>query len=361
MEISKLKKRDSSLDMIRIIAFISVISIHFFLNNEFYSRIVLGKRMYIAVLVRTLFMDCVPLFMILSGYLLNKKVLEQKYYLGITSTYSIYFFSSLACAIYQKGIGNFNITEFKETLLNFSAAPYSWYIEMYIGLYLLIPFLNIIYHNLETKRKKQVMILSFIFLTGIHGIINAKYKIIPTWWSQLYPITYYFIGAYISEFKPKISNYKLSAVLIINILVAGSFSYHMCYGEVFSWGEWSSWGSLFNAITAVTVFLLIKNRNTEHWNVKLKFVIKYIGSLCLGAYLVSWIFDTIFYAKLINMIPVVEFRFGYMPIMVVVIGICSLLLSIPITFISNQVAKGCNLIILKIVKSTRKKEKETHS
>ena len=78
-----LKLRDSSLDLIRIIAFMGVISVHFFLNNEFYSQIVLGKRMFIMVLMRSFFMYCVPLFIILSGYLMNKKKISIKFYTGI--------------------------------------------------------------------------------------------------------------------------------------------------------------------------------------------------------------------------------------------------------------------------------------
>ena len=32
-------------------------------------------------------------------------------------------------------------------IFNFTACPNAWYLEMYIGLFLLIPFLNIIYNN----------------------------------------------------------------------------------------------------------------------------------------------------------------------------------------------------------------------
>ena len=38
--------------------------------------------------------------------------------------------------------------------LNYEVIPYGWYIEMYICLFLLIPFLNLIYKCLDTQRKK---------------------------------------------------------------------------------------------------------------------------------------------------------------------------------------------------------------
>ena len=45
----KQKGRDSLLDIIRIVAVATVLSVHFFLHNGFYSQTVQGKPMYIMV------------------------------------------------------------------------------------------------------------------------------------------------------------------------------------------------------------------------------------------------------------------------------------------------------------------------
>ena len=83
MDIKKLERRDSSLDIIRIVAAFTVLSVHFFLHNGFYSEIVSidkGPQMFIMVQMRTLFGVCVPLFMILTGYLMSQKTLSKAYY-----------------------------------------------------------------------------------------------------------------------------------------------------------------------------------------------------------------------------------------------------------------------------------------
>ena len=77
-------KRSPAADLIRILAFILVISVHFFMNNGFYSQTVAGKRMFIMTLMRSFFIICVPLFITLSGYLLRKKKLEKSYYKRIS-------------------------------------------------------------------------------------------------------------------------------------------------------------------------------------------------------------------------------------------------------------------------------------
>lgn len=57
--------------------------------------------MYVAVVMRTLFSVCVPLFMLLTGYLMSKKELSKKYYSGITKTLVVFVISTLACMIYK--------------------------------------------------------------------------------------------------------------------------------------------------------------------------------------------------------------------------------------------------------------------
>lgn len=66
-------KRIFGLDLIRFLAIFSVISVHFFLNNGFYSFPVKGGRMFISINLRWLFFSGVPLFLLLTGYLNNKK------------------------------------------------------------------------------------------------------------------------------------------------------------------------------------------------------------------------------------------------------------------------------------------------
>ncbi len=103
-QMKRIKKRNVALDVIRITALYCVISVHFFLNNGFYTQPVVGTRMYIMTILRTMFIVCVPLFIMLTGYLMNKKELSIRYYFGITKTIGIYLLAGLACLSYQKFI-----------------------------------------------------------------------------------------------------------------------------------------------------------------------------------------------------------------------------------------------------------------
>ena len=162
-------KRSPAADLIRILAFFLVVSVHFLLNNGFYSQTVTGKRMFIMMLMRSFFIICVPLFITLSGYLLRRKKLEKSYYKRISKIIITYILASLLCVFYSVVFlkQDFTIKSIILNVLNFSASPYSWYIEMYLGLFLLIPFLNIVYNALPSQKWKIWLIITFIILTSL--------------------------------------------------------------------------------------------------------------------------------------------------------------------------------------------------
>lgn len=74
------RSRNPALDIVRCVALFSVVGVHFFLNSGFYDEIVQGERMYVMTVVRSACMICVPLFMLLSGYLMRTRKPSSRYY-----------------------------------------------------------------------------------------------------------------------------------------------------------------------------------------------------------------------------------------------------------------------------------------
>ena len=207
------QKRSISVDIIRCLAFFLVVSVHFFLRSGFYSQTVAGERMLVMTIMRALFIICVPLFITLSGYLLCKKELSLKYYKRIIPIVLTYVLSSVACMLFSYFYLGEKLTIFQAVLkiFNFTGAPYSWYIEMYLGLFLIIPFLNVLYNNLPSQKWKLGLVVSFIVLTSLPAVLNVynfsaiswwvkpssnmhAHQLIPDWWEGIYPVTYYFVG-----------------------------------------------------------------------------------------------------------------------------------------------------------------------
>lgn len=356
MNLEKLQNRNPAMDILRIVAVLCVISIHFFYHTGYYNTTADNDLMYFATVLRTLFSVCVPLFMILSGFLLCNKTLKKGYYSGIRKTIIVYILVAIACIIYKSCNGSYTLTTltFFMGIFDFTGANYSWYIEMYIGLFLIVPFLNIIYKNLDSRKQKNILLITLIAITILPSLFNAfkfdsyewwanpatdtdTQKLMPSWWVGIYPITYYFTGCYIREYGTKIKNVFLIIALVIAIFGFGTFNFYRCYGSTFTTANYVYWYGIEPYVMSVLIFLIISKLKLENINVKAKFALWKISDLVLGTYLVSFIFDSIYYYEILNInTPDFYARFPFMPLMVLWVFVSALLSSA----ILNIIAAG---------------------
>ncbi len=322
-------------DLIRCVAVFSVLSVHFLLNTGFYSEPTNRPDIFCLCVYRALFMTCVPMFMVLTGYLMLNKTLNRRYYKGLWKTIEIYLLASVACLLFKKFVLNNGVTLKTAILdiLDFDAANYAWYIEMYCGLFLIIPFLNLAYHGLKSQREKQVLVLTMMALTFLPKLLNIFNFRTPGWWSSpsvskkydplvpgfftaMYPITYYFIGAYLREYGLKLKKWLNLVLLIAAVLLFGWYNYYRSDGGAFIWGKNSQWGGE-NLITTVLLFTLLLHLDVKQWPRIVKKILTYISGISLGLYLISWIFDRVVYdGILIPRVPVVAERWKFWPLVV---------------------------------------------
>lgn len=356
-------RRDPALDVLRCVALFCVVGIHFFVNNEFYDQPVAGIRMYIMVLMRTAFSICVPLFLLLSGYLLCNKKPVRSYYGKLTKTLAIYVMVCVCCIIYRliyaavTKAGTVSIPGQITKIFSFTCSPYCWYIEMYIGLFLLAPFLNILYRNLDGKKQKQLLLLTLLLLTALPDVVNIfrfsgpqwwlspststdYHHLLPDWWLSLYPVTYYFIGCYLREYPLKLKPGATGLLFALVCVAVGSFTYYRSDGQVFADGIWLNWGSLVCVVLAVLTFHFFLSLNYEKPGSRAAGIFALISELSLGAFMLSWIFDRVFYRLLNAWVPVMQKRLEYFPLVVGAVLICSLALSAVLNFIYNLAARA---------------------
>ncbi len=332
---SSAKVRNPSMDIIRCFALFCVISVHFFLNSGFYDVPISGICAFFLVLIRNFFMICVPLFMVLSGYLLRKKQVSKQYYLRIIQILTIYVLASVSCALYRITLPphDFSVAGTVIGILGYYTAPYGWYIGMYIGLFLLIPFLNILYNHIPSKTLKTVFLLSLGFLTAAPSLVNDFFPVFPDYWTSIYPLTYYFIGCYLSEYPLNLK--QRTNILLIGLvcIISGSVSYYSSLGSTFQWSAWQGHESTCSMLQTILVFSFLAQRDYSRLGIKSRKFFSHISNCCLGAYLVSWIFDSIFYEILNNYQPIVFHRAVFFIPITLAVYVCSVLLSTILNFI----------------------------
>lgn len=351
------KERNINLDIIRTIALLSVICVHFPLHIGFYEWPLNDMPSYVISFMITACKVCIGLFLLLTGYLKSDCILTKEYYYGIVKIYRAYVLASLACVIYNKirqirGL-KYAITD----ILGFSTSDYAWYIALYIGLFLLIPFLNLAYHNLDTKRKKQFLILSCLICTAAPSVFNiwSFGKLIPDFWISLYPITYYFIGAYLREYPVKTAPLKVGFWLLICVSVFTALNIWLSYPGSFISGLWNEWGSFQSTVDAVLLFIFLYNLKTNNMPAILKSAFIWISQLSVYAFLVSRIFDHEFYYRGLNIhILEVKERMPYYPLMVVIVFTCSIMLAALLYLLDKAIVKSFNILGSVVRKSQEK-------
>lgn len=359
MNLEKLKSRNSTLDLIRVIAIISVIGVHFFLNTDFYNVPLEGMAMFGVTAVRVLMNICVPLFIILTGYLMSQKTLSVGYYKGIRRTLLIYVVASIACILFKYFYYGSPYTFWSGLLsiLDFSGADYSWYIEMYIGLFLFAPFLNLAYNGLKSQKQKQVLLLTIIGLTILPSLFNvynfqiegwwanpslsSDYQaLVPDYWMTCYSFAYYFVGCYFREYGMKIKTKTAIATLGVFLFASTLFIFYRCYGVGYASSYYGYWYGFIPFGISTLTFIILSRIKIKENSINLRWCLWKLSDMALGVYLLSYIFDVIFYKQLKSLelsYPLLIIAF---PVMLVVVYAASNFASCIVNYLVDFILIG---------------------
>lgn len=355
--------RDAGLDRTRILAFFLVVSVHFFIGTGFYDNPVQGEKMYIMTAIRTLSMSCVPLFMLITGFLTRNTATElsPRGYLAYCGKLRRHLLTYVIAALFVNCFLYLVSaqTDFFAVINNiFGFAQYGWYFEMYLGLFAIIPFLARLFGTLE-KKEATVLVAVLLFLSAAPSVFNIfnirafphilsgseKFALIPDWWAEItYPLTYWALGAYLGKFVgiKKMSTFRVSLLLIISLILFTVFNIVCSGGGVFAWGKHNNWGGVENTVLSVLLFLLLNSIKGKPLGKKHASFLKLVSELTFGAYLVSYTFDRMFYTLLREAVPDVWDRFPFYPIAVVFVAVMSLVISFLIHLIVSAIIDGAD-------------------
>ena len=238
-------------------------------------------------------------------------------------------------------------------IFDFQTASYSWYVEMYIGLFLLIPFLNMMYRGAEAQGKGNLLVLTFLIVTalpsllnvwnlrGLVGIVPADNEIhvdplVPDYWRIMYPITFYFLGSYLRDHPLKLKPWVNLLLILLATLAFGMVNYFRSYGGSFLGLACADYRSVWCTALSILVFSFLTERQWSSVGPKTARFLSKVSTWTLGAYLCSEIFDRIVYPILLEQGYTMVIRMAFFPVIVGVVSLCSLTLSA----ILNGIYKG---------------------
>ena len=200
-----MRSRQPGIDLLRCLGLLFVNGVHAYLYNGYYSEPQVGFLMWGANSFKWLFFTCNGLFMLLTGYLKCEKTLSKSYYRSLLPIMIGYLLTCLVTFPIRHFLQGEKLTLYQwlEKMVTFG--NYAWYIEMYIGLLLFSPIINLALSQLKQPKQLYWAAGTMVVITALPSITSMN--LIPDYWTSLYPVTYYVIGAVIRKLQPQIKSW----------------------------------------------------------------------------------------------------------------------------------------------------------
>ena len=245
-------KRENGADLYRIMGLLFVNMLHACLYNGFYYAPQEGVAMWAANSVRWLTYGCNAMFMLLTGYLKTTSPWGRKYYKSLVAVLVGYV---LTCVI-SYPMRYFYMGEkdgwkvWLERFVTFS--NYAWYVEMYIGLFLISPLVNMALDKVTDPKKQWFLAFALLFITVGHSA--HKINLIPDYSGSFYPLALYTLGAVIRRTQPKVPAWLGLGVAALTAMGLGYVSLKTATNG-FSSGYSQGYGGFWVVLMVAALFL----------------------------------------------------------------------------------------------------------
>lgn len=289
--------RSIGLDVVRCVALLCILGVHVFYHNGFYGRPQKGMNMLFADILRWFTFVCVPAFIMLTGYLKAQARLSKKYYKGIVPILMAWLIISIICILFKQ----FYLGTVKSAIawisdfFEYKGADYAWYIEMYIGLFLLCPFLNEMFGWNKNAKYHFVLTITLIFMVFLPSLLNditiggSVINVIPNYFVSLWPIAYYFLGWLLKKYRFRLNTGACALGVLVLSIVKGLMSYISAEGGDFYDGIGGGYSDFF--VAGITFFLFMLLYQIEIHTAIIRRIFIHISKRSLHIYLLSSIAD----------------------------------------------------------------------
>ena len=288
------KTREANLDVLRIVSMLLIILLHSIDHSGVLERAEVGSTgMYFYVrFTYAMCMVCVNIYVMLSGYfMVNAKFRLHKL---ITLWMEAAFYSFVLKLLFMlAGKETFSLFSLASCFFPILTGRY-WFLTIYVGMYLISPFLNILIHAMTKKQHSLLNLCLFGIMSvwvSIHPVIagmNSGGGWGLAWFAVLYLAAAWLRLYYTPDGKPL----KFFAVYFaIPLLMAAAQVVLKAYGNIPGAGtlhtvvgHWFRYDSA--PVYIMTVCLFAGFRNVRMQGEKLSKVITFIASLTFGVYLI---------------------------------------------------------------------------
>ena len=249
-----MKISQSNFELLRIVCIIMIISLHYFnasMGGALDTKNIPDSHFnyYLVRFLESFCIVAVNCFILITGYFMNKsEKIKLKKIIDLIGVMLFYNISLYILAIILK-LQNLD----KESIDTFIKTFHSkgcWFIIIYILLYILSPFINIVIKNI-TKKQFEFLILFMLIAFSIYPTFLSSTTVQDNGYGIINFIMLYLIGAYISIYK---YNKKNGFIYLSVYIIMQLITYFISLNKMVVIGAFA-YNSIFNIIGAVSLFL----------------------------------------------------------------------------------------------------------
>lgn len=260
------QERQSNIELLRILLMLGVIVLHY--NGVGGLQNARGINYFVLMVFESLFICAVDLFMLISGYFScrSSKIVVQKPVRLILQVIIISAAFYIVTSVFKK---SFSIKSFAGSLV-----PANYFVILYVTVYFLSPYLNIIYEKMNTKLIAILMILFAVYPTMVefseqltkktlNGLSSIGLDGSQAGYTIVNFILMYLVGMYIRKYFNKLKNItrcRLVLVFGLACMVNAAWSLVTVYLESPANLAWEYCNPIV-IIEAAAIFLLFLRLN----------------------------------------------------------------------------------------------------
>ncbi len=298
------KKRNVSIDFLKMLAILMVILIHTTANAYVESFQTSNFKYFL--LFSSITSSAVPLFYMMSGAFMIKDN-KDDFKKSIFKTLKLLLQTVVWTIIYYcifKYILKWDTSILLAAVKSIfsSQVGHFWFIYPLLGLYILSPFISLIYSKLKEKEKLYLLLLIFLIPT-VFSTLNIWIDFItnPSFVIGFPELGIFILGKYIYDNRQKIQTSRISIISFIGMMVGLTLIILLAYYYAKNIGISSSKPYFdYNKIPNVlfSLSLLVFGMSLDSWfekfSPKIKNIITFIGTNTLGIYFIHMIFIYLF-------------------------------------------------------------------
>ena len=226
------KERNSNFELMRIVSMFFIVLFHMIISTggNLINNTTGLTKMFLEFICMIIIVH-VNSYILVSGYFQHDKKFSIKKVFSLVGMAWFYKFI-IALIMYITKLHNFTILEIIKILSPFEYQN-NWFLIVYISMYIMSPYINILIERLSQKEHRKFLIILFVVFTIIPTITNQS-TFANTGFSLIHFIYLYIVGSYLKKYPIKenlhfknFNDNKKRFIFLMIFIFLGTFNFLM--------------------------------------------------------------------------------------------------------------------------------------